>query len=423
MTERVVKHSRYGPGVVQKTRFRGYELCARFADGLTRWVRFDEVTEITAPSPAPSRPRPLPRQSSGNHKPRRMIEAFRYGIVPHDCVREFTFGREREIEKLREWFNNPGESTLLLRGEYGTGKTHLVDYIYWLALHENFAVARVYMDPNESPFYKPKRVYSQLVRTLQYRGPNDNRIKSYRDLLEEVLGKGAWQDHQYFRNLINRTSDENLWDWIEAREPTMRPWLFDDWIYLPGLYDYQTAANVYCYLLSALGWAAKEVLGLKGLLLVFDETESIDSFYYHYQWEKSKNFLHALIRTAENDKRLLDKPCETGLVYCKMGDARWTPFLYRQPSGLKILLASTSTPTISGKMNCDSMIELRALSDVALRDVFGHICRLYAETYDFPEDDLTIDMIFRQVLSQGGRTRMFVKGAVEALDLVRFNRI
>lgn len=41
--------------------------------------------------------------------------------------------------------------------------------------------------------------------------------------------------------------------------------------------------------------------------------------------------------------------------------------------------------------------------------------------YDFLEEDLTISAIFRRITTQGGRTRMFVKGSIEALDLVRLN--
>ena len=66
-------------------------------------------------------------------------------------------------------------------------------------------------------------------------------------------------------------------------------------------------------------------------------------------------------------------------------------------------------------------IDLQPLSDDTLKEVFEHICLLYDSSYDFLEEDLTIDKLFRKVNTQSGRTRLFVKGSVEALDLVRFN--
>ena len=89
------------------------------------------------------------------------------------------------------------------------------------------------------------------------------------------------------------TNIEDLWDWIEARESRAKPWGF--FSLLPGLYDYSTAANIYCYLLSSLGWASREVLGLKGLLLVFDEAETVEMNFYSQQAQNSRNFLRSLI--------------------------------------------------------------------------------------------------------------------------------
>lgn len=425
MSERIVNHPKYGRGEVKQSRYKGFELYVQFQDGLTRWVRLDEVEEMGTSSPLittllTSPPTPPTDEA---FKSRRIVEAFRLGIVPHDCVDEFTFGRQDEIELLMDWLNSQEEATLLLVGEYGSGKTHLLNYAYGRALQEGFAVAYVEMDANEAPFHKPKRVYSRLVQTFRYRSKKDQQTKRFRDFLREVLAKGALKDHKYFGKLIGRESDETLWDWVEARELIIRPWSFYDWIYscLPGLYDYSTAANIYCYLLNALGWAAKEVLGLKGLLLIFDEAEAVNVCDYTYQVEKSYNFLKALIRTADNDNMLSGVASKSGLYYCGVGDP--IPFLYQQPSGLKLLFAFTPIYALSwiGELQSALRIDLQPLTDDALKEVFEHVCLLYNSAYDSLEEGLTISAIFRRITIQGGRTRMFVKGSVEALDLVRLN--
>lgn len=424
MSERIVNHPRHGRGIVKQSRHKGFELYVQFQDGQTKWVRLDEVQEVTSLASRSSLTTPTTSPTDEMFKSRRMIEAFRLGIVPHDCVEDFTFGRQDETIQLMNWLSSADDSTLLLVGEYGTGKTHLLHYAYGRALQQGFAVAYVEMDPNEAPFHKPKRIYSRLVRTFRYRSKENQQVKCFRDFLKEALVRDAFKDHEYFKHLTG-CDEEMFWEWIEGSEAIPRPaekiddvWaiLFD---YLPGMYDYATTANIYCYLLSALGWAAKEVLRLKGLLLIFDEAETV-GMSYGYQADKGLNFLRALISTAKGETILLGEPSKSQFVYCKL--TAHIPFLYRQPSGLKLLFAFTPIyASWISELKAARRIELQHLTDTTLKEVFEHICLLYDSAYKFLEHDLTIDMIFRRVTTRGGRTRMFVKSSVEALDLVRLN--
>jgi len=230
----MVKHPKYGLGVVKQSRYKGLELRVEFQDGLTRWVRFDEVESVPPTPPMPPPVTPSPPSPNEAFKFRRMIEAFRLGIVPHDCIEDFTFGRQAEAEVLRDWLNKQEESTLLVIGEYGTGKTHPLHYAYSYALREGFAVAYIEMDPHEAPFHKPKCVYSRLIRTFRYSSQKTRQEKRFRDLLGEVLAKGFFKDHIYFSNLIGETSDETLWDWIEALESIVRPYSNDMFVRIEG---------------------------------------------------------------------------------------------------------------------------------------------------------------------------------------------
>jgi len=439
MLEHEVHHPQYGRGIVKQTRHKGFEILVAFEDGLTRWVRLDELTETGITQITKSLV-PAPSVLSYEHlKSRRMIEAFRLGIVLYDCVEKFTFGRDSEAKKIMNWLNSPNESNFLIIGEYGTGKTHLLHYALGNALQNGFAIAWVEMDPNEAPFYKPKRVYNHLIKNFKYRDTQTGQLKGFRDFLKCALAAGVFQNHIYFKYLIKR-KDEIFWEWVEGSESSLRPrkWIENYWDYyqfLPGLYDYSTAANIYCYLLSSLGWAAKQVLGLQGLLLVFDEAETVSITKYSYQDGKAKNFLKGLIRTASNDKNLLEEPMKSDLDYCGTGEGPNVPFLYKIPSGLKLLFAFTSldwnyeyiwdrsyrkVPKIR-ELERMPKIDLEPLPDDTLKEVFEHICLLYNSSYDFLEEDLTVDKLFREVNTQSGRTRLFVKGSVEALDLVRFN--
>lgn len=372
---------------------------------------------------------------------RRMIEAFRLGIVPYDCIEEFTFGREREIEQLVSWCKAPDESVIQIIGEYGSGKTHLLDYLYWRALKEGFAVARVEMDPNETPFHQPKRVYNRLVSSLRFLR-DTGKHGCFRDLVQETIDKGGLADHKHFRYLGRdappEVPKEELWNWIEAQDDAQYPLVPTErfsyyYPIKPGLPTYLTAANIYCYLLSALGWSTVEFLGLQGLLLIFDESESVH-LSYGYQFKKGTAFARSLVATARNDPRMLREPstCIHSEDFAYSKRASHIPFLYRAPCNMKIVFAfadDNASETLFGQMpgtggatgsGVDKgmpSVRLSTLSRTALKEIPKHITYIYGKAYNaLIEPDTSA---FSQLYTQRLSTRQLVKACVEVLDCER----
>lgn len=415
---RRVRHPRFGRGTILKTRHQGFEAFVHFdGEREPRWVRTDELSSEDRISPLP---RPItqlpPEVDVDHHKARRMIEAFRLGIVPEDCVEDFTFGREKELDFLKNWLEDWENPLLYIFGEYGSGKTHLLYAISAIALKEGFAVALVELDPKEIPLYKPKRVFNGFIRNFKYLSPETGTREHFRNFLKAVFSKGELWDHKYFKYVLDYLDkrEENLvWEWIECGEGPPRP---NDTILdniLPPCYDSQNAANIYCYLLSGLGWASVKVLGLKGLLLLFDEAESIDMLSSARQIGNSLNFLKALKRVAENDESLLKVPYPAlGLEYCALGMAAEIPFLYRIPSGLKMVFAFTHKPD---NLPEASSLVLEHLPPECLKEISIAIHRLYVKAYQLDEGFPAIQ------LASGlqTNTRSLVKRCVEVLDFER----
>jgi hypothetical protein len=409
-----VYHPKYGYGTVRRGRNKGFELEVAFDSGLIRWIALNELVEAQEYAEKFRISLSFLPSSRECPKSRRMIEAFRLGIVPYDSVRDFTFGRDDEKTQAQKWLDSEDDNVLIVIGEYGAGKTHFLQYVLGWALQEGFATAWVSMDPLEVPFSKPKRVYSHLIRNFRFRSPENGQLARFREFLRLAIAQGAFRDHVYFQHLVGKTSDEDLWNWIEAREARCKPagktiW---DYRYLPGLYDYGNAANIYCYLLSSLGWAAKRIMGLRGLLIAFDEAETIDTYTYPYRLKNGLNFLRALIHTANNS---LDEAPDLS-CYSEKPD-----FLYREPSGLKIVFAFTCFNSVVSELDDVPKIDLEPLGDDALKEAFEHICHLYSDAYNCPEARLSKDDIFRRMVARKNHLRLFVKGSVEALDLVRFH--
>ena len=181
-----------------------------------------------------------------------------------------------------------------------------------LALERNWLVGRAWLDPQEAPPNKPRRVYSALVRSFRYPDqseggelgllpllegkcpPRDEGGEPASPLtlcdedgLEHVFLGPALRIAELLRNAIDedpansRLSELHLHflDWIEGRatglserlESRLHRWLRSRDRVL-ALSDFSTLSKVYGYMLSGLGQLAKRK-GYEGLVLLLDETE------------------------------------------------------------------------------------------------------------------------------------------------------
>jgi hypothetical protein len=426
---RVVKHATYGIGEVQGTRFGGFELSVQFEDGILRWIRQDELeflpgSELVpdveiAKSSEPIKPI-LPEE---RFKAREIIEALRLGIVSHGQVDEFTFGRDYAITQVKQWLNSAGSEPLIISGEYGVGKTHLLDYVYSSALKRNRAVAMVALDPGELPLHKPKAIYEAVIRSFKFRTHNGG----FREFLREIAASPKWhelQEHEYLGTVIEKIrtgeDDEYIYEWIEGESS-----------YRPKMYNYSTCGNIYCYILSGIGWAAKNILGLDGFLILFDEAESVDSFWHtSYQNNKSWNFLKGLVMAGSDDSVSLKEVAMnkfyrhylykgwwgrySDLQYC--GHLK-LPFTWKVQCNLKLLFAFTPDDEIFKiePLKSARKFEIGPIGAEYFKNISEKIISLYDLAYDFQADP----RVFEYVPTDN--TRRFIKGLVEALDLTRFH--
>lgn len=468
MPDQVIHHPKYGRGVVKGQMHRGLDLYVAFGDGFHRWIRATELTlsspaqlvvktpphavilpqqPLVSPPPlkiaiATIRPTPLsllphdqPVEEDSPFHSRRIVEAFRMGIVPDDCVASMTAGRDDEVERLQQWLMQNKGSALLV-GDYGSGKSHLLRYLSLQALEQHYAVAWVQMEPNETPLYKPKRIYHDVAESLQYRLPGQTKLLGFRDLVRSSLENGALRDHEYFKHLLDESAsdvqyEDMFWEWIEASEDVVRPidWQEDPWgyrynrfQYVPPMYGHTTAANIICYLLSGLAWAATHALGLKGVLVCIDEAESIDVSASQTQVDRGRNFLQGLVRVTNDDERMLGSPFHSDLVYSGTGIGPRIPFIYRKECGLRLVFGFTRTPELDRTTELRSAfrVDLESLDRSALATIFGWLRQHYSRAYNLEISDAVSAPLLDVVLRVMGNTRSFAKACVEILDFFRY---
>lgn len=432
-----VYHQIFGRGIVIDDRYRRTQFLVKFEKGFTLWIHSSSLLLLRRYERrvAPIEVRPA---KGGNFQARRMIEAFRLGVVPYYGVEGFTFGRRREIRRVKEEFENfkrKGGNIFLIEGGYGTGKTHLIDYISLYALKNRFAISRIELDPFDVAPYKPRRVYREIVRNLSF--IRDGTTYDFKGLLKLSRGIKLPKPHLFFSKAIDLLKrDENealLWDWIEGEEIPREYLNFWHKWKLPVILNHRSAVDIISYLLSGLGYIVKKA-GVNGLVLLIDEGETLFHLYSKITGEFGFSLYKGLVHTTLGDKRLLKFKLkrftdlgigvldEDGFVH---SGVRATPYLYKTPSGIFLILSITPTfslyyEKVSSLFPSRKRISLGNLEREEYEKMFDKIIKIYAKAYktEFASDK--IERIKKRVMPNYRKgLRPFLKSTIEELDILR----
>lgn len=184
---------------------------------------------------------------------RRAVESLRQGLPPNGHVRQFTVGRQSEIEELRARLNRGETGALLLRANYGTGKTHMLRYIQEEALDCGYVVSLVTLDANgEVRFSQMDQIMGAVVRQLQV--AREAEASGLQDLFdaacERIKEESRLPDHGFWYSAVL----ENRWETSHkfgaySTFVALRSWYFSqdqsvrnrviDWLTQPWQYKTQ----------------------------------------------------------------------------------------------------------------------------------------------------------------------------------------
>jgi hypothetical protein len=422
-----INHHTWGVGKILALRYAGYECFIQFDAGVVSWVKSTECVPLKSfrgTIDLPPIGQPGGKKDGSQIKEKLLslqaLEAFKLGIVP-PFVKKFIFGRDRQINHFSKWFNDSKVNHSLIFGGYGTGKTHFLNYMKEMALEQNYAVAFCSVDPSEAPLYKPLFVYRKIVSSLSY---SDG--KNFDNFIEEIRDNRKYIDENNYvvRTLLyNSTDDEYYLRWIKGENIPKTYFGF------PTLPPHTTAANIFCNLLSFYSYCFKEILGLKGLVILFDEAESLQFPSYPYQYERAINFFKGLRMTAEKDYRLLSENVtgpapytgsDTGLIYSGNNQI---PYLYNNNTALKVAFAFTPGEVILHLCVESGYIDRITLDQLTKNDkskAVQAIERIYSTAYETNHSKETTEIIQDHILYDYDlNIRGIVKRTIESYDVLR----
>lgn len=151
---------------------------------------------------------------------RRAIEALRAGVPNRDAV--MALGCEQPIieERFRAQLQDAREGTkqgtqasgLLIAGDFGAGKSHLLEYLQQVALAEHFVCSKVVIS-KETPLYDPAKFYRAAIRAAVVPGRRgtaltevaaqlDPRSDAYTELSAWAHGPGAALNSRFAATLF-----------------------------------------------------------------------------------------------------------------------------------------------------------------------------------------------------------------------------
>ncbi|MCS7249927.1 MAG: DUF2791 family P-loop domain-containing protein [candidate division WOR-3 bacterium] len=419
----IVSHPVFGEGEVISSRLNGHELLVHFNSGLKLWVLKKRLLFISETDAL--------EKKFDRIKAKRICEALRMGIVPRQDCEDFTFGREEEVNTLKKIIEKLKEGkgdTCLIEGEYGSGKTHLLEYLYHYALKEGVCVSKITLTPDEVSPHRPKRFWKEFVFNLKFL--KDDREYGFRDLLRQATNLNLY-DNIFFSKLLPKLKNidegsiksEVLWQWLEGESTKeyavylTNKFRIKGGIRIPALYDFSTASDFYCYLISSLSYIAHQ-LNLYGILLLIDEAETVAHLWRFQDFLKGLNFLYGLIRVCYNDQEL--KKIDNQMIHNKM---RPTPYIYRD-AYLSMVMATTPLSYNYEYLRLTTLfknkITLKNLKIKDLYECFYTLYNIYKTCY--PNFQL-LEREQRKILEEGIERslgiRDFLKFVIEVFDIYR----
>ncbi len=110
---------------------------------------------------------------------KRAIEALRNGVPNRDAVAVLGSNQPEIEEKFRRQLQGAkrmlsgGNEGMLVAGDFGTGKSHLLEYLRHLALEQNFVCSKIVIS-KETPLFEPAKLFLAALEAAIVPGKRGN---------------------------------------------------------------------------------------------------------------------------------------------------------------------------------------------------------------------------------------------------------
>ena len=343
-----VRHPQFGNGRLLAVQSRGGNLAAHVDFGYMReWVLVAELKGQDGrdlPNDAKQPPRTTSSRigvkplAKGVAAARSAIIALRLGQIREGDVVSLSVGTDDVQNQLKEFVKSAAKRrscSVLIRGAYGSGKTHLLTMLSAIAAKRGLALASVLLDGEGTSMSEPNSLLSSILRSLRY--PDEVAPAGIKHRLGPFARKRIGEDVKRRAGIVGETirgfpaealSIPELTDVLEdylslqlsATDARRQVGRLGFGTYLPTVRAWRVAKRParFCKLLTE--WAEfVTVTGAKGLVVVFDELDVEYGVSVGYSAaaravrERRQALLRSLHATLECDERVV-------ALFCKRAD-------------------------------------------------------------------------------------------------------
>jgi hypothetical protein len=245
-----------------------------------------------------------------NDQARASIRRLRTGVVPIWELDRLSVGYATPRALVASAFENLAEARAtppaFVRGEWGSGKTHFLSFVRSGAASWGVPCAKVDLNARSLPLNYPQRFYAIIAASLRFESLTG--LQSVLTLfLRDVTSRGQLQA---FAERPEAGDFAGPLRWLCYRVEHDDGDLENEWLWRTLLgadivsMDYSYKRREALGRITALG-RLFEALGLGGLVLLFDETETIDQL-----WN---------VRSRASAYSVLARLCQLPSVWCVFG--------------------------------------------------------------------------------------------------------
>jgi len=178
----------------------------------------------------------------------RIIESLRFGVPPSNVIKEFTVGREDQIEELEQTLDNSSSDrggALLVNANYGSGKSHLLEVLRKTAIDAGYVVSHVVVSAqNGVRFNRMDSIFGEVSRQLEVDGSGRRGVGALFDALNTVSPSTLSADARRIKESIVQSERWGYSDYLKSPgiQIAIRAWsnrgadvrdLVEDWLCNP----------------------------------------------------------------------------------------------------------------------------------------------------------------------------------------------
>jgi len=232
---------------------------------------------------------------------RQVIRHLKAGVFPPLGIDQFTFGRRAEVATIQEALDTAvaGRSKgIFLEADYGHGKSHMLKFIEYSALAQGFAVSWIILDVKNHAFNHPARYLHSFLENIKVA---ETPLRGLCNLVPFWMNNGQKQSllkyadsgaPSWFGNaILGQANGYSISDpdhyysrALEARDIKYR----SGWSSHQGVYDRMKSLAQLC-----------RAAGLKGVVFLFDEIESVAVLYNRLSRTAAYSVLSTLLDPDE----------------------------------------------------------------------------------------------------------------------------